>query len=654
MPQHYEAGQPVFTPPRRRPAARPGLLAAANATALALILAAAYFMAASMGLGLVAKPGNIAVFWPASGIGVGVLLAFGRQAAAACTLAIVVATVAANLINAAPIEIAVVFAVANAVESLAIAGLLVRMFGAPFGLDDIARVVGFMAATALGCGLSASIVAAGLTLLGGAQADLLEIVLAWFKADAVGVIVVAPLLIGLHTTIMRPTERLAAVEGLVVLSALIVAGTWVLLMRSRSGAVPLASPAVVVFPLLLWLAARTPPVFSAAASFAVASIIVVTLVRDIGRFGDPSTPLDERILAAQLAIAVSAFCALSLSALFEERRRAERRLREREAQLHLALETGRLAAFEWVPEGEGAMRVRIKAASDTPATASHRMTSAAYFATIDPEDRARVAAMLRSLTPAHPSYTVTYRYRSSPDRTVWLEESGTMDFDASGAMVRLTGLSRDVTERVHANEQQRRLIGELNHRVKNILHLISIVIDRSRERYDSVDGYVGALRGRIGAMTRTHTRLSRAGWSGVGLAEIIGDELAPYASPTNVTFGGPALTLKPEAAQAMTLVLHELATNAAKYGALAAGVTGTVHIGWQLTGPEHDPTTLQLIWQEKTGRPVQEPAAEGYGLSMIRNLLRHELDGAVDLAYRPPGLRCEIRLPVASAIDLTL
>lgn len=642
-----------FVPTRPEPPHLSSYVRLLHRIGLTALVAAVYFAAARLGFLVVAEPENLAVFWPAAGVAAGIMLGLGRPALLPCAAAIVIATLAANLINGASIPLAFVYAIANALESYVIASLLLWRANAPFVIDDTPRVLGFMAATGIGCSVSAVIAATGQALLDTSATDWFSFATTWFESDAVGVIIVAPLLLHLNSAIRRPIERVPFLEGLAVLAMLIVAGTWIFLMPGRPGGMPVVGPPVVVFPLLLWLAARTPPLFSAAASFAIATIIVVTITRGVGRFGEAGSPLDERILAAQLAMVTAAFCALILSALFEERRKAERVLMEREDQLYRALETGRVTAFEWIPDERSATRIQIGGGSPGRELPPVRVASATYFEAIHAEDRARVAATLKSLTRAHPAYSITYRYRLSGDRLVWLEETGTMQFDPQGNMTRLTGLARDVTERVHADDRQRRLIGELNHRVKNILNIISAVISRSRERHDTLDDYVRVLNGRIEAMTRTHNRLSRSGWSGVGLAELVNDEVDAHRGGNNVRVEGPAIVLKPEAAQALTLVLHELVTNAVKYGAMVPGDAGTVDITWRFVGPERQPEQLEWLWVETLAGPMSKPGPESYGTSMIRNQLRHELGADVELTFEPSGLRCRILMPISRAVDTT-
>lgn len=616
---------------------------------IAIAVAVAYFLAARLGLALVTQPGHVAVFWPAAGIAAGALLSVSRSAMPVIGLAVLVATLGANALEATSPLLAIGFACIHVVEAAIIAALMSWWFGPGIALDRIGRILGFVAATMVGCAVAALLASLSLLVATGVDGSSLPVIwTTWFKSDVIGVVAVAPLVMAIASLRQRGPDRLEAIEGTAVLVTLIVAGTYVFLLPQRIGALPVASPPAVVFPLLLWLAARSPPLFSAAASFAIAMIVVVTTTNEIGRFADTSIPLEDRALAAQLSIFTATFCALALSALFEDRRRAERLLQQNKAQLHRALRTGRIAAFEWLREGDTVVRMELSEGGH----GSTRVDRDTYLAAIDTEDRARVAATISTLTADAPSYSITYRYRPQPDRMVWLEESGAVEFAADGSALRLTGLARDVTERVHADQRQRRLIDELNHRVKNVLAVISAIIERSRERHGAVDDYVAVLRGRLGAMTRTHARLSRSAWSGVELAQIAADELGPLDAGHDIRMTGPSIRLRPEAAQAMTLVLHELTTNAAKYGALAAP-GGSVELSWRLNDPGTEPAILICDWVETVREPLKPLGPDGYGTMMIRNLVTHELGGHVELDYRRDGLRCTMTLPAAEVVDET-
>src|SRR5262249_55380434 len=229
-------------------------------------------------------------------------------------------------------------------------------------------------------------------------------------------------------------------------------------------------------------------------------------------------------------------------------------------------------------------------------------------------------------------------------REVWLEETAKGEFDATGKLVRIKGLTRDITERKRAEERQRVLVAELDHRVKNALATVSAVVSRTRHESRSVGDFAAAIEGRIRSMAATHEQLSSRQWQGLSLSDLVWRELAPYATPNNTEINGPAVLLRTEAGQAMAMVLHELATNAAKYGALSAG-NGRVSVRWDRRLNGHPRPYLVLEWQEIGGPPVAAAGKSGYGTSTIRDLIPYEFGGAVDLIFAPEGLRCRLELP---------
>jgi two-component sensor histidine kinase len=204
---------------------------------------------------------------------------------------------------------------------------------------------------------------------------------------------------------------------------------------------------------------------------------------------------------------------------------------------------------------------------------------------------------------------------------------------------------------VLAARQARReaaLMGELEHRVKNTLAVVAAVIERARENAQSIDEFVASLRGRIRSMAGTQTLLSQSRWRGVSVANLIRAELNPYATDTNTSVEGPTVHLAPTASLAVAMVLHELATNAAKYGALSQR-GGHVSVRWTLTAVRISAAMLRIEWEETGGPEVALPARQGYGSSVIRDLLTHELGGRVDLVFAANGVRCTIEMPTTGA-----
>src|SRR5215813_2669434 len=194
---------------------------------------------------------------------------------------------------------------------------------------------------------------------------------------------------------------------------------------------------------------------------------------------------------------------------------------------------------------------------------------------------------------------------------------------------------------VLANRQTRReavIMGELEHRVKNTLALVATVIERARDDTESIDEFVSSLRSRIQAMAATQALLDQSRRT-VSVADLARTELRPFATGTNSSVEGPRADLLPAASHALAMVLHELATNAAKYGALSQP-GGHVSVRWTRTAD-----MLRIEWKETGGPPVVAPARQGYGSTVIRDLLTYEIGGRVDLAFESDGVRCTIEMP---------
>ena len=213
---------------------------------------------------------------------------------------------------------------------------------------------------------------------------------------------------------------------------------------------------------------------------------------------------------------------------------------------------------------------------------------------------------------------------------------------AVGDPKRVVGVNIDITERKRAEEHQRVLIAELDHRVKNVLATVSAVAGQTLETSSSMSHFVAALDGRIRSMAAAHELLSTRQWRGMPMAELVRRELAAYASSNNTKIDGPEVMLSAEAGQAMAMVIHELVTNAAKYGALSTQ-SGHVSVRWyrKLNGSAQ----LVLVWQETGGPRVEAPRKSGYGTGVVRDLIPYEFGGTVDLSFAPEGVRCRLEIP---------
>jgi PAS domain S-box-containing protein len=326
-----------------------------------------------------------------------------------------------------------------------------------------------------------------------------------------------------------------------------------------------------------------------------------------------------------------------------QRKRAETLLSESKARLVDALTAGQVMAFEWDAVTHHSLRSENAADILGFEQEANSSPCSRFLSHVHSDDRASVRKRIRELSPSNPSYALSFRYVGADDRQVWLEETAKGEFDAKGKLLRIKGLTRDVTERKRAEERQQVLASELDHRVKNVLATVSVVASRTRDSSRSMDAFVAALDGRIKSMATTHELLSHRQWQGLPLRELVRRELAPYAAGSNTDIDGPEVVLIAEAGQVMAMVLHELVTNAAKYGALSTK-NGRISIRWRWQ--PNGSYMLAFCWREHGGPVVMAPSNSGYGMSLIREAIPYELGGTVDFATTPDGVRCELAIPI--------
>jgi PAS domain S-box-containing protein len=324
-------------------------------------------------------------------------------------------------------------------------------------------------------------------------------------------------------------------------------------------------------------------------------------------------------------------------------KRAERALREGRERLEAALAAAGAGTFRWdirtdtvvwddsmarlfgLPEGEA-----VRSAAD-------------FLARVHPEDRERVAAGVEQCSRDGSDVRLEFRVVRPDGEVHWLLDRAKVYCDEEGRPVYVTGACVDITDRMEAEEQLNLLVAELDHRVKNTLAMIQSMAAHTRNHDGSVGGFLQAFRGRLHAMAHAHGLLSRSRWAGAALTELVGRVLEPYAGAT-VAVAGPQLTVKPKAALALSMALHELATNAVKYGALSV-TDGRVDVHWQREGSGSG-APLVLTWRETGGPPpTRVPDRRGFGSELIERSLRYELGGEAELSFGPDGLVCRIVVP---------
>jgi PAS domain S-box-containing protein len=212
---------------------------------------------------------------------------------------------------------------------------------------------------------------------------------------------------------------------------------------------------------------------------------------------------------------------------------------------------------------------------------------------------------------------------------------------AEGEIAGASKIARDITERKRSEEQIATLAREAEHRVKNVLATVQATINLSQSK--TLDGLKRAIEGRIQALANVHALFVKSRWNGAELSSLVVQELAPYLhdKESRANIDGPQLLLEANTAQTIAITLHELATNAAKYGALSL-VKGRIEVKWSLAADDR----LILTWTENGGPAVKKPTRQGFGTRVMERLIRDQHKGDLRLDWRAEGLACEIILPV--------
>ena len=274
-----------------------------------------YLLAARLGLALLLARSDVAVFWPASGVAAGILIVLGPPARPALVIGVVVGTIAAGLLGDREFLTSIFNGTWNAGEAVLAAWLLERWFGQSFTFGDLRCVVGFLLAACLATAASGVGGAFTLTLLHPETiAPFWDVWREWFLSSWVGLVVVAPLVIGTAQTWRKPPSRGEWVEAIGVLSLTLVASSYTMLQETSSWLT--FSPGALILPMLLWLTARCQPTFAIAGAFLASVAIICAITFGIGRFGDAAAPIMLRVTGAQLAIMTVTISTQVLAELF--------------------------------------------------------------------------------------------------------------------------------------------------------------------------------------------------------------------------------------------------------------------------------------------------------------------------------------------------
>jgi PAS domain S-box-containing protein len=337
---------------------------------------------------------------------------------------------------------------------------------------------------------------------------------------------------------------------------------------------------------------------------------------------------------------------------FIERCRSGQALRDSEERLRLALEASRMGMWDrdmraekttWNEEYHSLLGYRV---------GEIEPGYAAWMQRVHPDDRAMTEAKVASAMREHKTYLNEYRVLR-PDGTVrWCIARGEFFYDDAGKPIRMIGLVGDVTEARHQAEKQRVLVAELQHRTRNLMAVVQSIAQQTMARADSLEDFESRFARRLAALSRVQSLLSRADSEPITIGALVAMELealGPGELGGKVMLAGPKTRLRNRAVQMFSLAIHELATNALKYGALA-NEGGSLSVVWRIEGAEPD-RRLLLEWIEcgiATAPPAADAARRGYGRMLIEQALPYTLSARTTFELGADALRCRISLPVTT------
>ena len=336
-----------------------------------------------------------------------------------------------------------------------------------------------------------------------------------------------------------------------------------------------------------------------------------------------------------------------------ERKVLELELRENEARYKSALSVGGLGSWEtdfaagvriWSPEAQALFGISIADGRGHVGGEGDE-----WVATLHPDDRHLIRSF-RKTSQTSDSFPAEYRIVRADGTIRWLSGSGrVIARGGDGRCLRLVSVMTDVTEHKKAADHLRFLMREMSHRSKNLLAVIQSIAGQTMRTSSSKEDFQSRFEQRLQGLAASHDILVDQNWEGAALSHLVRRQLAPFVDldSERLVVAGPDVDLNSTAAQAVGMALHELATNAVKYGALA-NAYGKISIDWHFQGAAGEPApTLILTWVEVGGPTVQPPTGQGFGTAVVAKMAPNSVSGVGTLEYPPSGLRWTLTIPAA-------
>jgi PAS domain S-box-containing protein len=362
---------------------------------------------------------------------------------------------------------------------------------------------------------------------------------------------------------------------------------------------------------------------------------------------DPAAVMDLLLFGP-----LASYCAFLVGRMRSEieHGQAEQILRASKDRLQLALNAAQLGWWHYDPFNDVILvDARLKqifdfTADETPVDE--------FMKRVHPGDAARVwTDREAALDPADPKpYAHEYRIQRRDGEVRWVEAHGRAYFDGSGQerrLVSFVGTAQDITERKEREEREQLLMREVNHRAKNMLSVVDAIARQTAAR--NPEDFVERFSDRIQALSANQDLLVRNEWKGVDIEDLVRAQVALFADliGSRIVVRGPKLRLNAASAQAVGLALHELTTNAGKYGALSEDA-GQLEIDWGIEGE-----TFTMRWTERDGPPVSAPRWRGFGTVVMKEMTERSVDGKVDLEYAPSGVTWSLTCQAVNALEPT-
>jgi len=593
-----------------------------------VVLGFAYFLLAKLGLTLASLHPSASPVWPPSGLALAAAMLLGPgvwpSVAAGAFLA--------NATTFGSVFTSLAIAVGNTSEAVLTAWLIQRVAGGPALFQTPAGVARFAGLTlAPGTMISATVGAGSLALAGHAEtAKFDDIWITWWLGDVGGQLLVAPVVVlwaqaprwRLNGTELQRLARLllaTAAVGLVAFSPLVQQTA----MRGSLAFLAIAP--------MLWAALRYDQRHTATAALVISAFAIWGTLANGGPFARPS--LNESFLLILTFVISTAVPSLVLSADVAMRRRSEERYRtlvENANDLVATLDPD----FRITSANPAVERIF----GYTPAEMLGEPLSR-YL----PEDQIVThKALLQRKLDAQSSTQYEMEVVGKNGKRLILEMNLRLVLDDGGGPAAIHVMARDISERKDAEARQTLLVRELQHRTKNMLAVVQSIVSNTLAGSRNLGGARDAILGRLHALGRAQEFVASGPTGGVPLRELVEAELTPFAARTSIQ--GAPLIVSGTFAQMFALVIHELATNAAKYGSLSTP-KGRVLVNWQIEQRDAEPA-LVFTWLERDGPKVAAPAAEGFGSRLISTAL----GGTPEVSFEPEGFSLAVAVPLSQVM----